>query len=52
MMDKTLRVCMSVDDEKEMSHNREHCLKKRYTLDAEPKTKHLLERWILIDDKL
>jgi len=48
-MDETSRVWMSVDDEKEMSNDREHLLKKRSMLDAKSKTKHLLKRWILIE---
>jgi len=49
-MNETSRVWMSVVNEA-MSYNKEHLLEKRYMLDAEARTKHLLEKWILIDDR-
>jgi len=43
---------MTVNDEnneKKMSSDREHLLKKRSMLDVEPIMKHLLERWIMFE---
>jgi len=41
---------LSLDDEKEMSDDREHLTKRRSTLDTKPRTNHLrlLKRWIFV----
>ena len=50
-MKKLQIIWMNMDIDEDISDDRKKLLKKRTTLDTEPRMKHLLERWITIEKK-